>query len=547
MVKKAIIFLVISLLTGQNLFSKNETYFSSINNMQTDFTPNLSMLTVTDQLYRTTRFDSTFSNKVNNIITLGINYDDPVFRQAYKLAVKLDVVYYLYNGSTYDSITDTGKILTVRYNPSRGATENDKDMLFYKGAYKIVITITAIWLDDVVQSSLPMGSKNVYINSEILIDRYYNFSNSHFSSLSDTILRKSIVYSATNDSQLTVSWGFCSGDEQYDLEWTFVDREAVGNTSVIPFDFRNNATRVTVTENSYNIPLIYESGYIFWRVRARGFSMSNFTKELTGKWSLPDTNTVSSYSKYYFNGFELEKNWQSAVTYAEEGKRKEVVSFFDGSFRNRQSLTIINTDNNAIVGQTIYDFTGRPAIQVLPVPSMDNHTLNYRESFNKNTLGNAYTYFDFDMDNDCDQTKTGKMSTSSGASRYYSPNNSNQSDENAYIPVAGGYPFTQTEYTPDNTGRIRRQSGAGSVHRLNGKDETGTVVSGKETRYYYATPAQEELLRLFGNEVGNFKHYKKNAVIDANGQASVSYLDHEGRTVATALAGDSALTPSLDA
>ncbi|HSY76831.1 MAG TPA: hypothetical protein VK890_08245, partial [Bacteroidia bacterium] len=85
-----------------------------------------------------------------------------------------------------------------------------------------------------------------------------------------------------------------------------------------------------------------------------------------------------------------------------------------------------------------------------------------------------------------------------------------------------------TEYTPDNTGRIKRQSIAGKTHRLS---------SGHETQYFYGKPAQEELDRLFGSEVGYNSHYLENMVMDANGQISVSYVDENGKTVATALAG----------
>ena len=59
-----------------------------------------------------------------------------------------------------------------------------------------------------------------------------------------------------------------------------------------------------------------------------------------------------------------------------------------------------------------------------------------------------------------------------------------------------------------------------------------------ETNYFYGVPLQEELDRLFGSEVGDNKHYKKNMVQDANGQVSVTYQDMQGNTIATALAGD---------
>src|SRR5690554_6131046 len=46
------------------------------------------------------------------------------------------------------------------------------------------------------------------------------------------------------------------------------------------------------------------------------------------------------------------------------------------------------------------------------------------------------------------------------------------------------------------------------------------------------------LNKLFGSEVGYSNHYQKNAVIDANGQVSVSYIDISGKVIATALAGE---------
>ena len=97
-----------------------------------------------------------------------------------------------------------------------------------------------------------------------------------------------------------------------------------------------------------------------------------------------------------------------------------------------------------------------------------------------------------------------------------------------YIAEANGFPFTVTEYTPDNTGRIRRQGGVGPTHQLG---------SNHETKYYYAVPEQEEIDRLFGNNVGYKDHYEKEMVVDPNGQVSISYKNSSGKVIATALAG----------
>src|SRR5690606_10743368 len=99
-----------------------------------------------------------------------------------------------------------------------------------------------------------------------------------------------------------------------------------------------------------------------------------------------------------------------------------------------------------------------------------------------------------------------------------------------YVPHAGGYPFAVTQFTADNTGRIRRQGGVGPAYQPG---------EGHDTRYFYGKPSQLELDRLFGSEAGEASHYLKNMVVDANGQISVSYVDAHGRTIATALAGKS--------
>jgi hypothetical protein len=107
---------------------------------------------------------------------------------------------------------------------------------------------------------------------------------------------------------------------------------------------------------------------------------------------------------------------------------------------------------------------------------------------------------------------------------------------------AKGYPFAETRYMQDNTGRISKQGGVGFDHQI-GRTDT-LYNDSHETRYYYGSADQEDIDALFGSEAGNASHYFKNMVRDANGQYSVSYVDMHGRTIATALAGKPAA--SLD-
>ncbi|PGH40308.1 MAG: hypothetical protein CRN43_03765 [Candidatus Nephrothrix sp. EaCA] len=119
---------------------------------------------------------------------------------------------------------------------------------------------------------------------------------------------------------------------------------------------------------------------------------------------------------------------------------------------------------------------------------------------------------------------------SSGAGRYYSSGNDIANPYKDAVPKAEGYAYSQTEYTRDGTGRVSRQGGVGKELRIDGS---------RAVRHYYGSAAQEELRRLFGDKIGKASHYKKDVSVDANGQASVSYKDQEGRIAATALAGGS--------
>ena len=338
----------------------------------------------------------------------------------------------------------------------------------------------------------------------------------------------------------------------YDLEWTWIDDFNVPasgggqqylTANLIALnekEFEHNNTRIQLTAKSYRVANVYDHGYIVARVRTVGRFQTSPDKYKFGDWSEGPGNTTlqnwddSSNSLFQITSHEGDsKNWQFQASFAEEGKKKEVVSYFDGTLRNRQTVTKINTDKNIIVGEVIYDAQGRAAIEVLPVPTKDTNAIVFHKEFNKNTnttLSEIYTYRDFDLDGENCVSPVGGMIKERGASKYYSDNNTVQNNWQDYVPKANDFPFSQIEYTPDNTGRIKRKSGVGETHKLG---------SGKEMKYFYTTPAAAiELERLFGsNKVGNIEHYKKNIVIDPNKQASVSYLDPQGRTIATALAG----------
>ena len=396
-------------------------------------------------------------------------------------------------------------------------------------------------------------SQFVKVSVEIIAEREYlwNCATAGITSLTNTAFLE-LDQDINTIDEYEVEWDLVLGADEYDIEWAWVDVSAniqyVLNPSLKSKIFTNNATRVSVLNRKYRIPLLYDGeGYIYYRVRP--VKVQQDGQRLEGKWS--DAGGTPGLKSLYFTGFQRKLNWQSTTSFAEEGKRKSVVNYYDGSLRSRQTSTKDNSRssevsgtarNNTVVAETFYDYQGRASIQVLPAPTL-NTVLSYAQNFNRNINNAEYEKKDYDNVNlngaACGVPAVGMASTTSGAAHYYSPQSSIlgsgtllnplRNYEN-FVPDAEHFPFTQTEYSQDNTGRVVRQGGVGPTHQLGQHD----------TRYFYTKPSQEELDALFGTNAGYFGHYFKNWVRDANGQYSISYTDMHGRTVATALAGQNA-------
>lgn len=342
-----------------------------------------------------------------------------------------------------------------------------------------------------------------------------------------------------------LTWDYVEGAEEYDVEWVYVDEEddhsgyAPFTTDEDPFNYKE-ATRITTSNQYYEVPLTYPSGIIYFRVRTSGRYIEaapNFTHVQPGEWSYRPTTMAGALSYTISTDFEEDKNWQYTIAFAEEGKRKQVVTYYDGSLRARQAAVDVTTDETVLVGETKYDYEGRPTVAILPAP-VYSKWLGYRANF---TLDAQATGL-FDKDNFDDGTSD-HVANTTGAGYYYSAEGLAGDFANtpfqSYVPDAGGattgdvstdggYPYVQAIYKRDGTGRIEKQSGVGIEHRMGG---------GRETEYYYGNAFSTELHRMFGTNVGIAAHYKKTMVVDPNNQASVAYMDQEGRVIATALTG----------
>jgi RHS repeat-associated protein len=486
--------------------------------------------------------------KIDNMLELYLDPNSLTFIDfAYSLEVEVNITKYELGASTPSSVVTT---LKINYDPKERTKWVEKANFHFTNCGRVQYQINKVSLSatstltDLQKESV---AKIVGLRSDIVIERYYDFD-------VNACLTGTAIWNTVNtaSNELTIHWQVIPGAEYYDLEWAYVDHyngaggHLSGNQLILNkhFNLNRNSTRVQVAQTEYTFPVVYESGYLLYRVRGIGIEYDPALDQLymmPGRWSNPVDNSptgpdqapnVGSWIHKYAIPVAFEHdnlNWQIITSYSEEGKSKSIIGIRDGTERNRQTITGLSTEHMAMVAEEIYDHQGRAAIHVLPVPTNDP-TLKYYKNFNQPASNQPYNRLNFDIDRPvCDIYADPMDNSTSGASRYYSPKNPDKSNENAYIPDAVGYPFTQTEYTPDNTGRIRRQSGVGMYHKLG---------SGHETQYFYGTPSQEELSMMFGVEVGNADHYKKNVVQDPNGQLSVSYLDLKGKVIATALAGN---------
>jgi len=438
--------------------------------------------------------------------------------------------------------THTAQEVKINYFPQEGLKMQDIDIKKYPGFHRAKLTVTGVtykkcdFLGTCLPGALPTGLNDIRLELHQRTNRNYILNETEIPVIDQSNAFKiGTGYPYTSfatpppGDELELSWAFVEGAESYDLEWVFVDLPDMGifQTEFIstdePFDMAN-ATRINTSFNHFKIPLAYPRGTILYRVRSVGVDPNDPELSVYSNWSFQsNTGTLLhtynlSTIRFDYIGLEPGRNWSHSIAFAEEGKAMQAISYFDGTFRGRQSMTKINSDENLLVGENIYDFEGRQAVQLLPVPVTYNN-LHFKSNFNDPLIT---TTFDIDTK----YNNSDPLGTSTGTGKYYSPN----STGNEYIPDAEGYPYTITKFTNDGTGRVRSTSGIGEDYKIG---------SGHETKFYYGTPTdQRELDRLFGSEVGYLKHYRKVLTVDPNGQVNIAYIDQEGRTIATALAGD---------
>jgi len=574
--KKVSIFLLTLLLIANNIFAGNETIvlatkLKDINTLPLQVSNGIQ---INDNKYG--QLPVLFSNKnTEGRIVLKFDQASTYILASNNSDFKIKIEYLITDikDKNQDAVPNntTLRTLEIEYKSMKNELVKDIDIFSFNNVSSFKVKVTAILIND-NSINFPLGisslPENIILEQQIISERFYTQPTvTPIWSLNNKI--KNLNNGVAND-EAEIYWNFIPGFEEYELEWVFVNNYKDDNSpyadlpdSDVKFNFLNNSTKIRIKENYFSIPLVFDKGYIVYRVRGVTKTGSpDFLNESFSVWSLYPINdgsisTVKGVTNNIHwiktNAFEDSINWQYIATYAEWGLNKTMLNFMDGTLRSRQNVTKNNSDKEVLVSETVYDYQGRPAVQILPAPvpgtsqTIEN-SIAFYERFNQSesvvdpsnlTQKLSFSKKDFDYDGGtdaCTPNLVNKINSNFGAGQYYSINNPDKTGFNSYIPDANGYSFIQTEYTRDNTGKLRRKGNVGEAFQLSS--------NGKFTEYMYQQPNQTQLNRLFGCIAGKNEHFQRNVVIDPNGQSSVSYLNLSGKVVATSLEGTS--PPNLD-
>ncbi len=293
----------------------------------------------------------------------------------------------------------------------------------------------------------------------------------------------------------------------------------------IPMDGSQSNIKLSVAEGP---------GYYAWRVRPIGnVSGGHASASDWGTWSdhsgVVDGSTVnpSQLSVPYvfeFDPIDADKNFIYSRAFVEgDGVNTPIrigenMTYANGLNQVQQQQSHLNGQDQIITTQTLTDLAGRPSLTTLPVPLSGQSFLAYKDGFLQKDNGGTLRAEDYDLGSNVGNPPHVELDDDT----YY------ESNSDATIPYAQGYPFSRTIHYPDGGDRPMRQSGPGDVHRLRSSED-------RTVRINYANVTENELIRVFGDEAPDAATVYKVITTDPNASASVQYVEMTGKTIATCL------------
>ncbi|HEX8549898.1 MAG TPA: choice-of-anchor L domain-containing protein, partial [Cytophagaceae bacterium] len=303
---------------------------------------------------------------------------------------------------------------------------------------------------------------------------------------------------------------------------------------------------VTQTEQPKNI---------FWRVGLR-YKLAEGTNQpvswsdlysfqLTGTAAvIPSTNLQAGDTSSTQHTNKI--NWVYEVTYLDDNKTSQHISYADGLMKTRQQQVLVssNTTYKVLCNETVYSEEGGGVVNTMGAPKttapLDKFSYDYRFF----DVKSGSTYSDFTTRHfDAEQTVAGvrdiipatPIDTTAGVGSYYR----NASTMESHVDDAKGYPYSYSVGYKDPLNRLMVSAGTGETFRMGG---------GKETKFSSGSVGYNELKRVYGREGAlKLKNITKSLTTDPNGVGVVSYTDDEGKTIATALTTCNAPVGTQDA
>ncbi|MES2388260.1 MAG: hypothetical protein V4543_09680 [Bacteroidota bacterium] len=311
----------------------------------------------------------------------------------------------------------------------------------------------------------------------------------------------------------------------------------------------DNATTILSEQPvcSLVVALAEGTGFYVWRVRATSLAANGEIRY--GKWShtvsrhgqyfaAGDSSKDSSgrdYKFFYFGDPDSTRNYTYERIFTEKDAVKERAKYADGLNNLRQTITTLPADGKTIVEQNVLDYSGRPALKLLPVPLSDGPKIIFRRmfaaitevsgSFPSLVFTDKRPYRPRDFDTDAKLLNFEWMPKPDLL--YFStyPEHVNKG-----VSGTDGIPFSRTFYTNDNTNRVSQESLPTqplSVKTFGDQPHT--------TRYIYAAASDSELVKLFGAEAPDPENVEKTITIDPNNTATATFKTRDGKVLATVL------------
>ena len=261
--------------------------------------------------------------------TISLKYDlatDTFFLAQADVRVKVTINRW---DVTNTPLPTTSRKLSVSINNKLNKAILEQSSVNLVNGYKITMTVDSIWVNGISVQTLP---RYVSVESEINMDRYYDFTSAPLTAVNMTGISPLDDDCDGIIDEVKVNWATSPSiiAEEFQLEWTYVNNySSTGGSypaSVFTTDFKNNSTRITTIDNSYKLSLLFDKGYIAFRVRAVGRNFLIPTEFVYGPWTSVDQINMGSLTSNQLYTVTQEhekiKNWQYSSTYAEEGKEE---------------------------------------------------------------------------------------------------------------------------------------------------------------------------------------------------------------------------------